>query len=326
MSPAEHIEETAARWLLRREEPEWSQADAAALEAWLEESFAHKAAFWRLEHGWERAGRLAALRSPEPPAPAARRARRPAQARRGLRHWQPAAIAASLVVAIAAGMWAASGSFGVTPKTYATEVGGRATVPLEDGSRVELNTATTLRTKVTRGERQVWLDRGEAYFDVAKDEGRTFTVDAGRRRVVVLGTRFSVRRDGDKLTVAVVEGRVRVEPAEGEAGAAAQVLTRGDTALADGASLIVTHRPVDAVVEQLSWRDGMLTFDQSTLGQAAAEFNRYNRKQVVVRGAAANVRIGGAFEAGNVDAFARLLRQAYGLQVTDNGSQVVVGG
>jgi transmembrane sensor len=326
MSPAEHIEETAARWLLRREEPEWSDADAAGLEAWLEESFAHKAAFWRLEDGWSRAGRMAALRSPEPAAPAARRARRPAQPRKSFRSWRPAAIAASLVVAIAAGMWATSGSFGVAPKTYATEIGGRASVPLEDGSRVELNTATTLRTKVTGGRRQVWLDRGEAYFDVARDEARAFTVDAGQRRVVVLGTRFSVRRDGDRLTVAVVEGRVRVEPASAEAGTAARVLTRGDMVLADGASLVVTHKPVDAVVERLSWREGMLTFDQSTLGEAAAEFNRYNRKQVVVRGAAANVRIGGAFEAGNVDAFARLLRQAYGLQVTDDGSQVTVGG
>ena len=144
--------------------------------------------------------------------------------------------------------------------------------------------------------------------------------------MVVLGTRFSVRRDGDRLTVAVVEGRVRVEPAAREAGSAVKVLTGGDVVLADGASLILTHRPVDSVVEGLSWRDGMLTFDQSTLGEAAAEFNRYNRKQVVVRGSAANVRIGGAFEAGNVDAFARLLRQAYGLQVRDDGTQVTVGG
>jgi transmembrane sensor len=170
----------------------------------------------------------------------------------------------------------------------------------------------------------VWLDRGEAYFDVAKDAKRAFTVVAGARRVVVLGTRFAVRREGDRLTVSVVEGRVRVEPAAPQAGSTVKVLTRGDIVVADGASLILAHRPVGAVVEQLSWRDGMLMFDQSTLGQAAAEFNRYNRKQVVVRGAAADVRIGGAFEAGNVDAFARLLRQAYGLKVTDTGSQVTV--
>lgn len=325
MSTAERIEERAALYLLRRDEPQWCDADAAELDAWLEESFAHKAAFWRLEHGWNRADRLAALRAPEPAAHAPRRARPQARRSGGLRPWQPAAIAASLALLVAGGIWTAANPVGVAPKVYATEVGGRATVPLDDGSRVELNTATTLRTKVTRSQRQVWLDRGEAYFEVAKDAKHAFTVVAGSRRVVVLGTRFSVRRDGDQLKVSVVEGRVRVEPAEPQAGTAVEILTKGDVVVADGPSLIVAHRPVDTVVEQLSWRDGKLAFDQSTLGEAAAEFNRYNRKQLVVRGPAAEVRIGGAFEADNVDAFARLLRQAYGLKVQDDGTRVTVG-
>jgi transmembrane sensor len=149
---------------------------------------------------------------------------------------------------------------------------------------------------------------------------------AGPRRVVVVGTKFSVRHDGQRVAVAVVDGRVRVEPARPGMPAAVQVLTRGDMILVDGPSTILAHEPVEQVTEALSWRDGMLTFDQTTLAAAAAEFNRYNRKQVVVRGKAAGLRIGGAFEAGNVDAFARLLRQAYGLKVQDDGARVVVTG
>lgn len=322
MSAAERIEDRAARYLLRREEPGWSEADDAELQAWLEQSFAHKAAYWRLEHGWDRAERLAALRSP--PAPAARRDWPRPKAMSRARRWRPAAIAASLVAAIAVGVALSTGYPGPAPKTYATEIGGRKTVPLADGSKVELNTATTLRTRVTRAQRQVWLDRGEAYFDVARDTRHAFTVMAGPRRIVVLGTRFSVRREGDRITVAVVDGRVRVEPDHG-VRSVAQVLNGGDVALADGASTIVARKPVDQVVEQLGWRDGMLTFDHSTLSEAAAEFNRYNRKQVVVRGGAANIRIGGTFEAANVDAFGRLLRQAYGLRVKDDGRQMTVG-
>ena len=57
MTPARDIEDRAARWLIRSEDPEWSSADQGELEAWLEESMAHKAAYWRLEHGWREADR-----------------------------------------------------------------------------------------------------------------------------------------------------------------------------------------------------------------------------------------------------------------------------
>jgi transmembrane sensor len=322
VSRAQQIEEMAARFLVRRDEPDWSDADAGALQTWLDASLAHKAAYWRLEHGWMRAGRLAALRSP--PAPARRTGRRNA-AFPAMRTWRPLAVAASLVAAIAVGTMMVTGSPSPQAKTYATDVGGRESVPLADGSRMELNTSTTVRARVTRGQRQVWLDRGEAYFEVAHDARRPFTIMAGPRRVVVVGTRFSVRHDGGRVAVAVVDGRVRVEPGRPGMPAATQVLTRGDVILVDGSSIILTHKPVEQVAEALSWRTGMLTFDQTTLADAAAEFNRYNRKQVVVRGKAAGLRIGGAFEAGNVDAFARLLRQAYGLEVDDDGARVTVG-
>ena len=55
---AREIEQQAALWLVRREEPEWTAADEAMLAAWLEESMAHKAAFWRLEFGWREADRI----------------------------------------------------------------------------------------------------------------------------------------------------------------------------------------------------------------------------------------------------------------------------
>ena len=65
---ANDIEERAARFLLSRDEPGWSEEDEAALGQWLDESPAHKVAFWRLEHGWAMTGRLASLRGPAPPA------------------------------------------------------------------------------------------------------------------------------------------------------------------------------------------------------------------------------------------------------------------
>jgi transmembrane sensor len=233
-------------------------------------------------------------------------------------------MAAGLALAIGLGSLVATDSF--TRHAYVTEVGGHATVPLADGTKIELNTNTKLRAALAEKQRTVWLDRGEAYFEVAHDASRPFVVYAGARKVTVLGTKFLVHREGEGVEVAVVEGRVRVDPVR-QPRAKPALLTRGELAIAKGEATMLPPPSIQKVETELSWRDGMLVFDRSTLADAVAEFNRYNRRKLVVEGdAAAKVRIGGSFEAQNIDAFARLLQQAFGLSVEDEGDQIIISG
>lgn len=320
MNRSAEIEIAAADWLRRREEPHWSVADQVALDAWLDQSMAHKAAYWRLEHGWRMADRIGALspavRSPTPRAEGVR-----------WMPWHYGALAASLCAIVLAGMfWLHRPQPApVAIARFDTRVGGHSVVPLADGSRIELNTGTRLRTEISGRSREVWLDRGEAYFEVAHLEGRSFVVHAGPRTVTVLGTKFSVRRDGDAVRVAVVEGRVRIDDSARGAAAASAIVTRGDIALARGASTLVTARSVERVEGDLAWREGRLTFDQTTLAAAAGEFNRYNRVQIAITDPTiAAIRIGGTFQAANVEAFVRLLQEAYGLKVTRNGDRIAI--
>lgn len=376
MSAASRIEELAARWLLRREEPGWSAADQAALDAWLEESLAHKAAYWRIEYGWRAADRIAALgesagaieatasgeqgseittfglslskatpslsKSEEREGPSASlRTSFDKLSPNGVGsvggRWLTLAIAASLLLAIGLGaLWFAPGLFPTgdgdvaeapAGERFATAVGARRLLALADGSRVELNTATIVRTGVTPARRDVWLDRGEAYFEVAHDSGRPFVVHAGPRTITVLGTKFSVRRDGDRVSVSVVEGRVRIEPAGAGGGERSATIAGGDVAIAQGPSTLVTANSAERVESGLAWRQGVLTFDQATLAEAAAEFNRYNRRQIVIGDPeTAAIRIGGTFDADNIDAFVRLLRDAYGLEVEVRSGQTRISG
>ena len=315
MSTSQEIEQRAAEWLVRREQPRWTDADQAGLTTWLAESPAHKAAYWRLEHGWRLAGRLGSQRLDVVPLPR----RSPAA-----RSWM--AVAACLLVAVAIAMTLRV--VGVEPSRptvrIATAVGSQRHVVLADGSRLVVNTDSALRAAVNRTDRMVWLDRGEAYFEVAHDARHPFVIQAGDHRVTVLGTRFSVRRDGDAVRVTVLEGRVRVEDAKTDSGTAA-IVTAGDVAVARGAALLVAARSPSTVEEALTWRTGMLTFDRTTLADAAAEFNRYNRTHLTIADErAAKLRIGGSFEATNVDAFARLLRTAFGLQVHTKANEIVI--
>lgn len=314
MSAASDIEDRAARWLLRREEPGWSTEDQTALDAWLAASSLHRVAFYRLEYGWRKADRLAAM-----PAPAVfERERHSAMPRLGR-----VAAAAALVVAAVTGGVLLFGGDRVSARIYTTEIGGRSSFPLEDGSQIELNTNSELRTALDATSRTAWLERGEAYFAVAHDAGRPFVIHAGPRLVKVLGTKFSVWRDGDRLVVTVLEGRVEVDAPP----ASHMVALPGDIVTAEGVVETVRHESLDEAARTLAWREGFVTFDQATLAEVARQFNRYNRRQIVVDPAAAKaIRIGGTFDAGNVDAFVRLLQEAYRLTVKNNGATIEISG
>ncbi len=312
MSHAQQIEAHAAQFLARRQAPDWSAVDQAALDEWLRTSTLHEVTYLRLEYGWSRVDRLAALRDPAP-VTAALPAQRPPR-------WKPwaAAIAASLAL-VTSTLWYAHRS---GYETYATAVGIRQTVPLTDGSHMELNTDTLVRAALDDTARTVWLERGEAYFDIVSDPARPFVVHAGAQRITVLGTKFTVQRDDDSVQVVVTEGRVRLEQADRGAAAAPVIMTSGDAVLSQGGQTHLQARDAQALARELSWRQGMLTFDQTTLGEAAAEFNRYNRRRLQISEAAAGVRIGGSFEATNMAAFVRLLEEGFDLRAVEHGNTI----
>jgi transmembrane sensor len=327
MNTTADIECRAAEWLAREDEA-LGERDREALEAWLAESTAHRVAYLRLKASWKRADRLAALRGPTPDEHASVLSTpRPEEVQpwaRG-RRWLAAAVVAALGVAL----WLAFAPSPIPMTEHQTLVGGREVVPLADGSRLELNTATRLRVRLTDATRTVWLDQGEAYFDVAHDEGRPFVVIAGARRVTVVGTKFSVRREGDDLQVRVVEGKVRVEsppagPAPVTSSTSPAVVVRSQVAIAKLDSTLVAQRSPQEITDELAWRQGMLVMNQWTLADAAREFNRYNQKKLVVAPAVADIRLGGTFESANVEVFSRLLKDGFGLHVEVGGDRIVV--
>lgn len=313
------IEDKAIDWLIRKEDPDWSQADEAELDAWLEESMANRAAYLRVEHGWEEANRVRSLGDWDAPTAGG--------GYQSMSKWLSGTIAASLLAAVGIGAYSFAPLFNAQPQVqearFDTPVGGRKIIDLADGSKIELNTQSVVRAAIDNKRRDVWLDSGEAYFEVTHREGEPFVVHAGKRTITVLGTKFSVRRDKDRVTVNVIEGRVRVDDGQNRDTSAA-IITAGDTAITRGGSTLIAAKSEERVENALAWRDGMLTFNLVPLSEAAAEFNRYNRTQLIVDPSAASLPIGGTFQASNVDAFARLLHDAYGLKSEQDGDRIKI--
>ena len=307
------IEARAAAWLERRHFEAWSETDQAELASWLTESLAHRVAYVRLNTAWESTQRLAALRQSEPIEiePAGRFRSRLFKS----------AIAA--IVVTVSGVAAALFLSQPTGKTYATALGERETVTLADGSQIELNTNTVLRISSHSDRRIVSLEKGEAYFEVRHNAARPFIVVAGDRRVTDLGTKFFVRRDVGRLEIAVVEGRVQLDMAAKQARAT--LLNPGDAAIATAYSTSVIKSPAKKLANELGWRRGVLVFDNTTLADAAAEFNRYNSDRLVLAdAAAARLTIVGTFRTNDVATFADVVQDVLRLRVERRGGQTVI--
>ena len=355
MESRERAETAAAAWLARREGDEWSVSDEAEFDAWIHASIDNRVAWLRLKSAWQQTSRLKSLVTSAAvgAVPAPDQAHLPffdsrSEDRKGGMSDSPSvlpqsasggkgrlvrAVAASVLIALAIGIpW----QFVPRGPSYRTAVGVLQAVPLVDGSRVTLNTNTQIRVDVTETERRVNLERGEAYFEVSKDPLRPFVVKAGDKRIIAVGTRFSVRRENDEVRVFVTEGKVRVEQAgQGDVAApvrpdgesVATLLMAGSVARANADSVLVQERSIAEVEQLLSWRTGYLAFDKTPLADAVAEFNRYNTRQIIIEDpAVATIRVGGSFRATNADGFVRLIASDFPITVTQRGSEVVLSG
>ncbi len=309
---ARDIDARASEWIEKRNFADWSQADQIALENWLGESIAHRVAFVRLDTGWRETERLTVLR-PFKSEPAEGRARK------GLFIGLAAAFA--LAAMLGTGAWHYIGQ--TRDRVYATGVGGHETIAFADGTKIELNTDTVLRARMTTRERTVWLDKGEAWFRVHHNAKLPFTVIAGGHRVTDLGTSFLVRRDRDRLEVALLDGRVRFGVASTHAKQS--LLKPGDDVVATAESVSLTHESPAALAGKLTWRRGIIVFKDTALADAVRELDRYNTQKLVVADPAiAHRKISGTIPARDIEGFIRVVRDVLGLHVQNDGNEVVI--
>jgi transmembrane sensor len=331
------IEETATRWVLRQHEGSWTAADAERLEAWLEESLLHRVAFIRLDTVWKATPRLKVLGAGLPkgavPAPGVFKAstsgptmesgvRTGYTAFTGWRRW--AAVAASVALALLGGSYLLLSKVSAA-NYYSTPIGGLATIPLADGSTLSLNTETRVRVSLGKHERRVDLESGEAYFVVANDSARPFVIYVGAKQVKALGTEFSVRRAAQDLQVYVAVGRVALTTSPQGASDGSVSLEAGMVAQTAKSAVLVSQATPTQLDDALSWRTGFVTFHDTELSDAVAEFNRYRaRKIVIVDPTIASLRIAGKFRSSNAEAFLWLLQKGFPVTVEEQETRTIL--
>lgn len=301
------IERTAARWFARRRSGEMSPADHAELEAWLEEDAAHRLAYDVVSRAWASVGLMRTA-----PEVLTLRARHRQPRRLSLGRLQALAAGIAAVAVLGAGLWAIDAkSRQFSDHAFRTERGERQTIVLPDGSQVTLNTDTVLRTKASAGQRLLYLDRGQAFFQVAKDSDHPFVVTAGGRTITAIGTAFDVRMEKGKFEVTLVEGKVRVATPVAAPRASAPVIQTSE--LVAGSRFVALDErrwSVDRTdtARETAWVTGWLRFDNEPLGEVVAELGRYSDRRIVLADPSlADAPISGRFRPDDLDAFLRAL-------------------
>lgn len=201
---------------------------------------------------------------------------------------------------------------------YATAHGEQRLVRLADGSRVSMNSDTRLAMEFSATERRVRLERGEGFFEVAKDSSRPFIVLAGERRITALGTTFVVRYEAASTAITLVDGKIAVAA---DAHEPQRILAPGERLTLDNGLPARLDSPrIDALT---AWRRGEVLLGNTRLADAVVEMNRYDARQLVLDAPElADVRVSGVYRTGDSPGFARAVAELHGLRLVESAEAI----
>jgi ferric-dicitrate binding protein FerR (iron transport regulator) len=154
-------------------------------------------------------------------------------------------------------------------------------VVLQDGTRVQLNSGSHLQYPKSFGlfTRKVKL-AGEAYFSVAKENGKPFIVNLNEINVKVTGTKFNVKAypDDTKILVSLEEGHVNIIDKKNKV----YPLKADQNADYDRISGICTVSAADDMTPYTAWRTKSLNFYRTPLKDILKTLERQYEVQFTV--------------------------------------------
>lgn len=235
------------------------------------------------------------------------------------RRWTSLAVAASVLLGCAlifSQLRQGGPAAVVADQPLATAAGEVLSQALADGSAISLAAATRLHVRLQPDRREVVLHEGEAFFEVAPDKERPFTVDAGSVQVRVLGTGFDVDRSAGGVAVEVAHGRVEVSW-EGEK----HILLAGDALRVRDGRAELYHG--DHVA---SWREGWRNADNEALSVTLEHLQRYSQRPIRTEDLPPGLHFSGRYRTQDVEGTLHLIAGLFGLQLNVQPDALVLAG
>jgi ferric-dicitrate binding protein FerR (iron transport regulator) len=195
----------------------------------------------------------------------------------------------------------------------AVPIGQRGSISLPDGTALVLNTSSRVRANVQEHLRDIVLEQGEILADVKEYSALPAVIHTSHFDLETTAARLHIRIERSGMTtVDVLSGAGLLRPNH---SARPVKVIAGQTALVGDETLIVTAFEPAQIARALAWQDGQVVLQGETLEEAVAEFNRYNRRKLVVADSTlARLRVGGRFEATDVEGFVSALQKTFSVR------------
>lgn len=313
MPNLKEIEETAALWLVRLDDDDVPERMMVEFRAWHAENKLHRQVFQKLSSVWGGLDILADLNDFAASDISVKTVKFDRQPLRRLltRRLFVGAIAASFTLVVMHTAYQNSVLNRPTfQKTYQTAIGEQETVYLPDGSKIILNTGSILSVEFTASARHINFEQGEAYFEVAKDQTKPFSVETGQGVVTAVGTAFNVHILDTQMAVVVTEGRValsalptRKDNKKSRTGQVIMEVVSGQVVDFSGRVESFGYIDAETIARTLDWHDGVLAFKGETLDQVISDISRYTELNIEILGEQLRQQpIGGYFKVGETEA------------------------
>lgn len=332
------IEAEAREWLIRLDgDTSLTDEETAALQEWAGRSPAHCQELKRISRFWHNANILTELAIP------LHGNRNRGRFTGFFAGYRLAAVAAVLLIAIGIAFTTWNQLPEPDPTSngiYGTTIGQQRIVVLPDGSTIELNTDSQAQVDYGPSVRKIRLLRGESMFEVAHDPDKPFEVYAGGNMVRAVGTAFSVQLTGGIVKVTVAEGKVELAKVKNPQTASGNDNDGRDIQLAPerlgflehgqsatlGNTISQLHTLAQKELDQqLSWRDGFLTFSGEPLKDVVREINRYTPVTIEIADPALEaLKVGGRFRVNDLDAMLEVLETSFNIRVSRIGDQRIL--
>lgn len=155
-------------------------------------------------------------------------------------------------------------------------------IKLPDGSLITLDASTAIRypQKFSNHKRPVFLDEGEALFEVAKDKTSPFTVYTNKFATTALGTAFNIRSYAKehKVSISLIHGKIKVEDLHPKTiSNNTNILLPHEQIVLNKLSGKLVKSSIHDEAPVIAWRSGVLTFRNASMDEVVNSIeNRFN--------------------------------------------------
>jgi transmembrane sensor len=209
---------------------------------------------------------------------------------------------------------------------YSQEVYGKKVIQdiiMPDSSKIVLDVNTNIKVCYTDKKRKILLKEGKAFFEVTSNKNRPFYVKSDSILIQVLGTKFEVLKEKQKVKVSVKEGIVAIRHGEDEDSKLIARIEKGDVLEISYLGKIESLKNIS--IEKLSsWKDRKFIFNQTPLDKVIKDFLKYSDKAVDIKLDSKNYPVTGEFNVYELEKFLQFLPLIYPIEIEKKNDSIKI--